>query len=33
MKSNEELRFDIQLVPSLEFAIDQWLAAWDAFKS
>jgi hypothetical protein len=32
MKSNEELCLDVQLVPSLEAATDQWLAARDKFK-
>lgn len=32
MKSNDELCLDVQLAPSLEAAIDKWLAARDAFK-
>jgi hypothetical protein len=32
MKSNEELRLDVQLMPNLEAAIEHWLAARDTFK-
>ena len=32
MKSNANLQLDVRLVPPLEEAIDQWLAARDKFK-
>jgi len=32
MKRNGDLQLDVRLVPSLEEAIDQWLAARDKFK-
>ena len=32
MKSNGNLQLDVQLIPSLEAATDQWLAARDKFK-
>jgi hypothetical protein len=32
MKSNGDLQLDVRLVPSLEQAIDHWLAARDVFK-
>jgi hypothetical protein len=32
MKSNANLQLDVRLVPSLEEAIDQWLAVRDSFK-
>ncbi|MGA2755107.1 MAG: hypothetical protein ABSE53_15210 [Terracidiphilus sp.] len=32
MKCNGSLHLDVRLVPNLETAIDQWLAARDKFK-
>jgi hypothetical protein len=32
MKCNGNLQLDVRMVPSLEAAIDQWLAARDIFK-
>ncbi len=33
MNRPTNLHFDVRMVPTLEDAIDQWLAARDAFKS